>query len=562
METAKLILAVTFCVLFAVASIVLAIKWLLARSELKRQIADANAFRRASEEARRRLESRLSQLQSWAVVGDAETQAMQARLEAQAILSNARDAAAQLRQKTNEELASAQIEIEQTRSISASIIKSAEQSAREIAGTAYDVARNAKRYEQIAIAMQNRVEGYGDEYLLPTSGLLDQLSQEMGHREAGQQLKVAQLLTKNLIKNGRAACCDYAESARRETAENFVLDAFNGRVDSILARVKHNNYGKLAQEIRDAYTLINHNGRAFREARVSEEYLFARLEELRWASVAHELRRQEAEEQRTLREQIREEEKARRDIDRALKEAAKEEDIIKRAMAKAQSQIEAASMEQRARYEAQLAELGEQLKAAEEKNQRALSMAQQTKRGHVYIISNVGSFGDDVFKIGLTRRLDPMDRIWELSDASVPFDFDVHAIILAEDAPALERQLHKHFLINQINKVNHRKEFFRANLSDLRAQLEQLGVQAKWTMTAEAREYRETQAIENAIESDPTARERWLLRQLTLDPLDVPDRADVADEAAPVKLTMGRGKAARSSGADESDLAETDPQEA
>lgn len=145
-------------------------------------------------------------------------------------------------------------------------------------------------------------------------------------------------------------------------------------------------------------------------------------------------------------------------------------------------------------------------------------MAQQTRRGHVYIISNVGSFGEDVYKIGLTRRLEPMDRIRELGDASVPFDFDVHAIILSDDAPALETKLHKHFLLRQVNKVNHRKEFFRAALSDIRSEIESLGVEARWTMLSEAKEFRESQAIERAIENDPAAREAWLNRQLTLEP--------------------------------------------
>jgi len=104
------------------------------------------------------------------------------------------------------------------------------------------------------------------------------------------------------------------------------------------------------------------------------------------------------------------------------------------------------------------------LKEAEEKNKRAQSMAELTKSGHVYVISNIGSFGDDVLKIGMTRRLDPMDRVDELGDASVPFDFDVHAMIYSDDAPALEKELQAIFAKHQVNKVNCRKEFFRAGI--------------------------------------------------------------------------------------------------
>jgi hypothetical protein len=160
------------------------------------------------------------------------------------------------------------------------------------------------------------------------------------------------------------------------------------------------------------------------------------------------------------------------------------------------------------------------LKEAEERNRRAVSMAQQTRQGYVYIISNVGSLGEDVYKIGLTRRLDPLERIFELGDASVPFAFDVHAMIASSDAPALECQLHKHFVLNQMNKVNHRKEFFRAKLADVRKEIESLGIETKWTMLAEAREYKESQAIDQKIKSDPASREAWLKRQLALETKD------------------------------------------
>ncbi|MFA0544491.1 GIY-YIG nuclease family protein, partial [Vibrio sp. 10N.222.52.B7] len=105
----------------------------------------------------------------------------------------------------------------------------------------------------------------------------------------------------------------------------------------------------------------------------------------------------------------------------ARKEAEKEEKMLQKALEKARSELGQASEEQRAVFEAQLAELESKLQEAEEKGQRALSMAQQTRRGHVYVISNVGSFGEEVFKIGMTRRLEPMDRVKELGDASVPF---------------------------------------------------------------------------------------------------------------------------------------------
>lgn len=508
---------------------------------------------RVATERTRQLESQLAavltenkSLSKWSVVVDAERQAetllreaaevlRQSQSDAEILIQNAQrqydeaiakaeldaqNLSSEARAKSKLALEQAQSAVNVANERAVKIVSDAEARAEQIAGKAYEAVRNAEHYERTVRAMKNIIEGYGDEYLVPAESLLDDLAEEFSHKDAGQRLKLSRDNTKAMIKNGTASRCEYVEAGRREGAERFVLDAFNGKVDSILSRVRHDNVGTLEEEIRDAFTLVNHGGRAFRDARITDEYLDARLEELRWACIAQELRRQEQEEQRLIREQIREEEKARKEFERAMKEAAKDEEVLRKAMAKAEAQIAEASNEQKQKFEAQLAELNAKLKEAEDRNRRALSMAQQTKRGHVYIISNVGSFGENTYKIGLTRRLEPLDRIRELGDSSVPFEFDVHALIMSEDAPALECQLHKHFLMNQVNKVNHRKEFFRASLADIRREIESLGLAAKWTMTAEAREYRETLAIEEAIAKSPEAKTSWLNRQLTLDPID------------------------------------------
>ncbi len=119
--------------------------------------------------------------------------------------------------------------------------------------------------------------------------------------------------------------------------------------------------------------------------------------------------------------------------------------------------------------------------------------------GHVYIISNVGSFGENVYKIGMTRRLDPLDRVYELGDASVPFEFDVHAMIKCDDAPALEKALHESFSLKRVNRVNQRKEFFKVNLEEVEATCRSLQRnEFKFTLLAEAKEYRQSVAIETA----------------------------------------------------------------
>jgi hypothetical protein len=400
-------------------------------------------------------------------------------------------------------------------------IENANKNAEEIAGDAYKAMQNASEYTKTAKAMKNVIEGYGDQYLIPTYSLLDDLAEEFGHTDAGVKLKEAREYSRMLIKEMRAAKCDYVEWHRKITAINFVLDAFNGKTDSILSKIKKDNYGIMEQKIKDAFQLVNNNGKAFKDAVITQDYLSARISELKWAVVAQELKWEEQEEQRRIKEQIREEEKAKREYEKAIKEAQKEETTLKRLIEIAQKEVSVANEEQKAQFALKLNDLEIKLKEAEEKNKRALSMAQQTRSGNVYIISNIGSFGENVYKIGMTRRLEPLDRVKELGDASVPFEFDVHSMIYSEDAPAFERALHKKFLSLQMNKVNPRKEFFKISLSDIKAEIDKMNINAKWTMVAEARQYKESLAIEEEIATDKNKRLEWERHQLLADSVTI-----------------------------------------
>lgn len=451
-------------------------------------------------------------------------QVMDAEKEANDILENARLKSKEIISKSindslkkNNDLEEKRIRIEDllksANTQAEKIIADAKVSAEKIAGDAYRALKEADDLKGAADAMRNVIDGYGDRYLKPTYSLLDELAQTYGFDEAGKQLKLARERTALMVEHRRAATSEYVEHHRLKTAIEFIVDAFNGKVDSILSKSKKDNYGTLEQQIKDAFALVNHNGSAFRNTRIRPEYLEARLEELRWATAVMLVREKDREEQRAIREQMREEERARREIERALKDAEKEEAAIERAMEKMRRQIEQASEEQRQKYEADMASLQQRLQEAEARSQRAMSMAQQTKAGHVYVISNIGSFGEDVFKAGMTRRLDPLDRVRELGDASVPFGFDVHAMLWSEDAPALERALHIDFAKAQVNKVNPRKEFFRVPLAELRAAVEQRGIEASWTMAAEAAEYRETLVIEQSMQQDDAQAQAWLRKQ-------------------------------------------------
>nr|WP_248787011.1 DUF4041 domain-containing protein [Escherichia coli] len=419
-----------------------------------------------------------------------------ANSEAIAITKDARDARLKAKERLDNANSKANELISNANDNAVKIISDAEERAKEIAGSAYEAKEFAEKYEAVAKSMKNKIEGYGDEWIIPNRSVLDELAENYEFTDAGKELQKARELTKSLIKTNKAASCDYVEQNRRNTAINFVLDAFNGRVDSILSKVKHNNFGKLSQEIKDAFQLVNYNGSAFRSAKISDIYLQARLNELKWGVAVNEIMLEEKEEQRRIKEQLREEERARREYEKAIKEAEKEEKAIQQAINKATKELMLANEEQRLALEQKIAELQLKYEEAEAKNQRAISMAQQTRSGHVYIISNIGSFGEDVYKIGMTRRLEPLDRVRELGDASVPFSFDVHAMIYSDDAPSLENHLHKVFNEKQVNKINSRKEFFNVNIKEIKSVIEDMNINAQWTMFAEAKEYRESLAIE------------------------------------------------------------------
>jgi len=314
---------------------------------------------------------------------------------------------------------------------------------------------------------------------------------------------------KQLIKNESAASCStpWTINGNRKKGEimerkaiKLTLRAFNGECDSLIAKVKWNNieqYEKRIEKIFDAINKLNSS----QNIHIRYEYLQLKVDELRLTHEFELKKYEEKEEQRRIREQMREEEKARRDFEKAQKEAEKEEKMLQQAMKKAQEEISKASEEERAKYEAQLAKLQEKLKEAEEKNQRAISMAQQTKSGHVYVISNLGSFGENIYKIGMTRRLEPLDRVNELGDASVPFKFDVHAMIYSENAPELENQLHKAFNKNRLNFINLRREYFEISLGEIEKVVQENHGEIEFIKESEAKEYRESLVIKSKFDT-------------------------------------------------------------
>lgn len=316
-------------------------------------------------------------------------------------------------------------------------------------------------------------------------------------------------LQKEMISVDTAAICNTKwtvgdSEAKGRTVVNrykkLMLRAFNGECDVLIAKVKWNNINQMKERMQKLFDAINKLGEGF-NVYLNNQYLDLKRKELILEHEYQTKRQQEKEAMRAIQEELREEEKAKREFEQAQKEAEKEEANYQRALDKARKEIELATGEKHEKLQFQIERLEQELREAQEKKERALSMAQQTKRGHVYIISNIGSFGENVYKIGMTRRLEPTDRIRELGDASVPFLFDIHAMIYSDEARTLEYELHKAFNNKKVNMLNYRKEFFNVTLDEIEQQIKQIGIEAEFSRLPEAMEYRETLAIIEKLNS-------------------------------------------------------------
>lgn len=328
-------------------------------------------------------------------------------------------------------------------------------------------------------------------------------------------------LQKYLIQNERAAIShttwtvNGSESQGKAATKRFIkliLRAFNGEADSLITKVKWNNINQIKERLGRSFNTLNTLGKS-QTVEITQEYFDLKIKELLLEYEFRLKKQQEREEQKALAEELREEEKAKKEYEKIQKEAEKEEAYYKKILEKVKKDYQS-QIGNPKELQNKILELEKDLEEARLKKERALSMAQQTKRGNVYIISNIGSFGENVFKIGMTRRLEPMDRVRELGDASVPFKFDVHAMIYSDEARTLEYELHKAFSDKALNLFNYRKEFFNVSLKEIEDKVKELGFQAEFSEIPEAEEYNETLAMKEKnkishIETDFLEKEQY-----------------------------------------------------
>lgn len=290
-----------------------------------------------------------------------------------------------------------------------------------------------------------------------------------------------------------------------ETARRVVKDRIARMGSFIIAEqsgehikgIKANNYHAKEKKVLRSIEVAAKNGYHLPEE--EQKQISRMLKQAHQAALRSE---EEKQKQAEIKEQMREEEKARRERDRAIKKAEDaskqkqyEADIRRKALEEALALLGDTHSDQIEGLKQQLADAEREAEEARLAAERTKSMAEQTKQGHIYIISNIGSFGDNMFKVGMTRRLDPLDRVKELSDASVPFTFDVHAMISSDNAPALEAALHRRLKDYRVNRVNYRKEFFRSPLSNIIEAVEAEHGNVEYQADPEALEYFESQEI-------------------------------------------------------------------
>lgn len=344
-----------------------------------------------------------------------------------------------------------------------------------------------------------------DEILFETFALYKPKFAFTSSEEYKNKLDVSREKQKSLVKSGGAVLANENWTVNNSKSEGkkmvndmkkLILRSFNNESDYCVDNVKFNNIEVSEKRIEKSHETLNKLGRIM-QAELSNEYKKLKYEELHLAFEYHKKKQEEKEEQKKIREELREQQKLEQEIRQAREKIAKEKKHFSKAIFELEAKIQGASSEEeKSAAQERLGEVKAQLGELEKEEKIVDYREQNAKAGYVYVISNIGAFGEGVYKIGMTRRLEPLDRIDELGDASVPFSFDIHAMIFSDNAPALEGKLHGHFSKGRINKMNARKEFFRADIGEIeRVVKENYDKAVDMIKEAAAEQYRESLLI-------------------------------------------------------------------
>lgn len=348
-----------------------------------------------------------------------------------------------------------------------------------------------------------------DEILYQSFGLYTPIYDLMNSSMYKERIKLCRNEQRDMIKNKYAAYCftnwtvnNSIREGKKMTNRNIqqILRCFNNECDYLISKVKYNNIDAIKNKIEKSFNDLNKLNE-INSIEISQKYLDLKIEELQLCYEYEQKKQEEKEILKQERETAREQTKLLKEIEEVRKKIKKEQEHYNTQLWRLNEQIEIESNQERLYFlfekkhdvENNLINLDNALKDVDyrEANQKA---------GYVYIASNIGAFGENVYKIGMTRRLDPQERIDELGGASVPFKFDVHAMIFSDNAPALEKSLHRAFVDRKVNMANNRKEFFNVTLDEIKNVIE-----ANYDKTVDfvdipsAQQYRETLKIRERL---------------------------------------------------------------
>lgn len=341
--------------------------------------------------------------------------------------------------------------------------------------------------------------------LLQSFGLYEPKYDLICHNEYLDKIKEIREEQKIFIDKGKVAICSkvWSVEGSEKLGDKLIKDnikqillTFNIQCESVISKVKYSNYEASTKKINQVYKQLNKLN-DLNKIEIEEGYLKLKLQELDLVFEAALCKQKEKEEIKAQREQRREEIKLAKELEEKRIEIDKEQQHFTNALERLRVQLEAEYNETkkellRLKEQEIMSELSEIDKVIIDLDYRQANQ----KAGYVYVISNIGAFGDGVYKIGMTRRLDPQERIDELGGASVPFRFDIHAMIFSDDAPKLEAALHRAFEKNKVNAVNGRKEFFRVTLDEIEKVVkENHDKTVDFNQNAEAQQFRESLVI-------------------------------------------------------------------
>lgn len=333
---------------------------------------------------------------------------------------------------------------------------------------------NILHLEQEISKKKQQIIWMDDEILVQEFGLYEPQFDFASSLDYKEELAKVRSIQKELIKNKQAVTGNTnwqvngsASKGKKMVSDTqkLLLRAFNSECDELVSKVKYTNFDAYLSKIYKSAETISKLG-AVMDISIKNDYLAAKAKELRLAFEFQVKKQQEKEELKAARAEQREQARLQKELEEQRRKIEKEQTHYQTAYDKLKAQLilnpdNPDLLSKKSELENQLSDID---KALSDVDYRQANM----KAGYVYIISNIGAFGENIYKIGMTRRLDPQDRIDELGDASVPFNFDVHAMIFSDDAPALEAALHRAFEDRKLNMVNQRREFFNVTLDEIK----------------------------------------------------------------------------------------------